>query len=113
MSYRILQPGEYAAGASNSGTADQLGANPVVAAADVGATERVKLFFILVQATGDTTTTVTVEDTDGNEIISAVVTADKEFVYAIPIELVTPGVGLQLSLSAANEHRWSVGYHVA
>lgn len=113
MSYRFLKEHEYHAGQTVSGTANQEGANPVVAAAAVGETQRVKLFFVAVQALDDATTTVTVEDTDGNAIYTGVVAAAKEFVYAIPIELLTPGAGLQLNLSAANPIHWSASYHVA
>lgn len=113
MSYRFLKENEFYAGESDSGTADQLGANPVVDAADVSATQRLKLFFILVQANGATTTTVTIEDTAGNAVISSVVTQDSPLVYTIPIELVTPGLGLQINLDAPNAHHWSASYKVA
>lgn len=118
MSYRYLKEHEYHAAESKSGdvnvTGDPVTTVTIVDAAGVGDTQRVKLFGITLQALDDQVTTVTIEDTDQKQIREFVLNESLRNVsFDIPLELVTPGAGLQLALSAANQIHWSASYHVA
>lgn len=116
--FRYLEPHEYHAAESKSGevnvTGDPVTTVTIVDADDVEDTQRVKLFGITLQALDDQGTTVKIEDTDQNEIRAFVFSeGTRDISFDIPLELVTPGAGLQLNLSAANPIHWPASYHVA